>query len=57
VGHVARVGRWKVQTYLKGRNQLGDVGVDQMIILKCIRKVLKVWTGFICLRIMCKNTN
>jgi len=47
VGHVARVGRWKVQTYLKGRNQLGDVGVDQMIILKCIRKVLKVWTGFI----------
>jgi hypothetical protein len=30
---------WKIYTELKGRDHLGDLGVDRWIILKCILKI------------------
>jgi hypothetical protein len=38
--------------YLRGRWQLEDLGVDEMIILKWILNLLEAWTGLISLRIV-----
>jgi len=41
---------WKT----RGRDHLGDLGVDGRVILKLILKlyVLRMWTGFMCIRIV-----
>jgi hypothetical protein len=38
---------------LKGSNRLGDIGIDERIILKRILKkyLMGMWTGVVCLRI------
>jgi len=57
-GHVARLGRRKMHTIfwlgkLKGRDHLGDVGIDGKVILIFILGKWggKLWTEFILLRI------
>jgi hypothetical protein len=52
VGNAARVGKFVVGN-LKGRDHLGELGVDGRLTLKWILKEegLKMWTGFISLRL------
>jgi len=47
--------KYSMLKHLKGRGQLGDLGVDGNIILKRFlkQKHLRIWTYFNCLKIMC----
>jgi len=53
LGNMRNAYKILLQKCLKGRNHLGDRGVDWKIILKYILKnsFVRVWNGFIWLRI------